>query len=153
MTRKSEVLGSISGLATYFCFSFHWFKRGSCQLLTKYVHKVLVNRSGGLSLPRKSVVRLTDHPDMTLDVYPGRKTTTQQQLYISKWHYKVFWCCIECQYKECWLFTYSVLDHNPFTNGNQFGHICSHRSSYRISSIIRRSCFLPKQSQKSRSIL
>ena len=30
---------------------------------------------GGLSLPRKSVVRLTDRPDMTLDVYRGRKTT------------------------------------------------------------------------------
>ena len=43
-----------------------------------YVHKVLVNRLGGLSLPRKSVVRLTDCPDMTLDVYGGRKTTTQQ---------------------------------------------------------------------------
>ena len=36
------------------------------------------NRLGGLSLPRKSVVRLTDRPDMTLDVYRGRKTTTQQ---------------------------------------------------------------------------
>ena len=44
-----------------------------------YVHEVLVNRLGGLSLPRKSVVRLTDRPDMTLDVYSGRKTTTQQQ--------------------------------------------------------------------------
>ena len=43
------------------------------------MHGVLVNRSGGLSLPRKSVVRLTDRPDMTLDVYRGRKTTTQQQ--------------------------------------------------------------------------
>ena len=43
------------------------------------MHKVLVNRLGGLSLPRKSVVRLTDHPDMTLDVYRGRKTTMQQQ--------------------------------------------------------------------------
>ena len=31
----------------------------------KYVHDVLVNRLGGLSLPRKSVVRLTDRPDMT----------------------------------------------------------------------------------------
>ena len=31
--------------------------------------KVLVNHLGGLSLPRKSVVRLTDRPDMTLDVY------------------------------------------------------------------------------------
>ena len=45
------------------------------------MHKVLVNRLGGLSLPRKSVVRLTDRPDMTLDVYRGRKTTIQQVLY------------------------------------------------------------------------
>ena len=42
----------------------------------KYVHEVLVNRSGGLSLPRKSVVRLTDRPDMTSDLYRGPKTTT-----------------------------------------------------------------------------
>ena len=34
----------------------------------KYVQEVLINRLGGLSLPRKSVVRITDHPDMTLDV-------------------------------------------------------------------------------------
>ena len=44
------------------------------------MHEVLVNRLGGLSLPRKSVVRLTDRPDMTLDVYHGRKTTTQQSV-------------------------------------------------------------------------
>ena len=43
------------------------------------MHEVLVNRLEGLSLPRKSVVRLTDRPDMTLDVYRGRKTTIQQQ--------------------------------------------------------------------------
>ena len=43
------------------------------------MHEVLVNRVEGLSLPRKSVVRLTDGPDMTLDVYRGRKTTIQQQ--------------------------------------------------------------------------
>ena len=43
------------------------------------MHEVLVNRLGGLSLPRRSVVRLTDRPDMTLDVYRGRKTTMQQQ--------------------------------------------------------------------------
>ena len=43
------------------------------------MHEVLVNRLGGLSLPRKSVVRLTDRPDMTLDVYRGRKTTMQRQ--------------------------------------------------------------------------
>ena len=30
---------------------------------------VLVNRLGGLSLPWKSVVMLTDCPDMTIDVY------------------------------------------------------------------------------------
>ena len=41
------------------------------------MNEVLVNRLGGLSLPRKSV-RLTDCPDMTLDVYRGRKTTIQQ---------------------------------------------------------------------------
>ena len=39
----------------------------------KYVHKVLANSC----LPRKSVVRLADHPNMTLDVYHGHKTTTQ----------------------------------------------------------------------------
>ena len=43
------------------------------------MHEVLVNRLEGLSLPGKSVVRLTDRPDMTLDVYRGRKTTIQQQ--------------------------------------------------------------------------
>ena len=46
------------------------------------MHEVLVNRLGGLSLPRKSVVRLTDRPDMTLDVYRGRKTTMQQRSFI-----------------------------------------------------------------------
>ena len=43
------------------------------------MYEVLVNPLGGLNLPRKSVVRLTDRPDMTLDVYRGRKTTIQQQ--------------------------------------------------------------------------
>ena len=45
----------------------------------KYVQEVLVNRLGGLSLSRKSVVRLTDGPDMTLDVYHGCKTIQHQQ--------------------------------------------------------------------------
>ena len=35
LTRKSGVLGSIPGLATYFRFSFLFFKKGSCQLLAK----------------------------------------------------------------------------------------------------------------------
>ena len=54
-------------------------RRAVVSYWRKYVHEVLVNRLGGLSLPRKSVVRLTDRPDMTLDVYRGRKTTIQQQ--------------------------------------------------------------------------
>ena len=39
------------------------------------MHEVLVNRLGGQSLPRKSMVRLTDRPDKTIDVYRGQKTT------------------------------------------------------------------------------
>ena len=54
-------------------------RRAVVSYWRKYVHKVLVSRLGGLSLPWKSVVRLTDRPDMTLDVYRGRKTTLQQQ--------------------------------------------------------------------------
>ena len=54
------------------------------------MHEVLVNRLGGLSLPRKSVVRLTDRSDMTLDVYGGRKTTLQQQQQI--------WLTVELQW-------------------------------------------------------
>ena len=54
-------------------------RRAVVSYWRKYVHEILVNRLGGLSLPRKSVVRLTDRPDMTLDVYRGRKTTIQQQ--------------------------------------------------------------------------
>ena len=45
------------------------------------MQEVLVNHLGGLSLPRNSVVRLTEHPDMTIDVYGGRKTT-QYNIYI-----------------------------------------------------------------------
>ena len=45
-------------------------RRAVVSYWRKYVHEVLVNRLGGLSLPRKSVVRLTDRP---------RKTTIQQQ--------------------------------------------------------------------------
>ena len=73
--QEPEVPGSTPGPARYFCFSFRRFMKGSCQLLAKYVHEVLVNCIGGLSLPRKSVVRLTDRPDMTIDVNMDVKTT------------------------------------------------------------------------------
>ena len=85
LTRKSGVLGSIPGLATYFRFPFRFSRRAVVSYWRKYVHEVLVNRLGGLSLPRKSVVRLTDRPDMTLDVYRGRKTTMQQQQQCMLW--------------------------------------------------------------------
>ena len=83
LTRKSGVLGSIPGLATYFRFSFRYSRRAVVNYWRKYVHEVLVNRFGGLSLPWKSVVRLTDRPDMTLDVYRGRKTPMQQMQHFS----------------------------------------------------------------------
>ena len=35
LSRKSGVLGSIPGLATYFRFSFRRFKKRSCQLQSK----------------------------------------------------------------------------------------------------------------------
>ena len=63
LTRKSGVLGSILGLATYFRSAFS--RRAVVSYWRKYVHEVLVNRLRGLSLSRKSVVRLTDRPDMT----------------------------------------------------------------------------------------
>ena len=50
------------------------------------MNEVLVNRLGGLSLPRKSVVKLTDRPDMTLDVYRGRKRTIQQHQFKGHTH-------------------------------------------------------------------
>ena len=62
-----------------FVSSSAFSRRAVVSYWRKYVHEVLINRLGGLSLPRKSVVRLTDRPDMILDVYRGRKTTMQQQ--------------------------------------------------------------------------
>ena len=43
------------------------------------MHEVLVNRLGGLSLHRNSVVRLTEHPDMTIALYRGHNKMIQQQ--------------------------------------------------------------------------
>ena len=58
------------------------------------VHSVLVNRLGCLSLPKNSVIRKTDRPDMTMDVKHGErrisgdalvnlKTTSCQRPYFS----------------------------------------------------------------------
>ena len=73
------IIVCISHFLNLFCSPSAFSRRAVVSYWRKYVHEVLVNRLGGLSLPRKSVVRLTDRPDMTLDVYRGRKTTMQQQ--------------------------------------------------------------------------
>ena len=52
LTRKSGVLGSIPGLAAYFRFSFHFFKKGSCQLLAK-----VCARSTGQPLRRSKLAQ------------------------------------------------------------------------------------------------
>ena len=85
LTNESEVPGSIPGPATYFCISFADLRRAIVSYLQKYVHEVLVDYLGGLSLPRKSVVRLNDQSDMTIDVYRGHKTkTTDKGMDITK---------------------------------------------------------------------
>ena len=78
LTRKSEVLGRYSVWPHTFVSPSADSRGAVISYWRKYVHEVLVNRIGGLSLPRKSVVRLTDRPDTTLDIYRGRKTTNQQ---------------------------------------------------------------------------
>ena len=65
LTQEPEVPGRL----TYFRFVVSYWR--------KYLHEVLVNHLGGLSLPRESVVRLTDSHDMTLAVYRGRKAIKQ----------------------------------------------------------------------------
>ena len=74
LTQESEVPGSMPCHATYFDS-----RRAVVSYWRKYVHEVMVNRLGGLNLPRKSVVILTDRPNMTIIVYHGCKTTQQQQ--------------------------------------------------------------------------
>ena len=78
LTRKSGFWVRYPAWQHTFVSPSAFSRRAVVSYWRKYVHEVLVNRLGGLSLPRKSVVRLTDRPDMTLDVYRGRKTTMQQ---------------------------------------------------------------------------
>ena len=68
LTQESEVPGSIPGPANTFVSPSADTRRAVVSYWLKYAHQVLVKRLGGLSLPRKSVVRLTDRPDMTMDV-------------------------------------------------------------------------------------
>ena len=73
-----------------FVFPFAFSRRSVGSYWQKYVQEVLVNRLGGLSLLRKSVVRFTDRPDMTLDVYRGRKKINTTTTTISSQTIKLF---------------------------------------------------------------
>ena len=80
LTHKPEVQGSLPGPASPSADS----RSAVVSYWRKHVHEVLVNRLGGQSLPgktmaRKTMARLTKRPDMTIDVYRGRKTTIQQR--------------------------------------------------------------------------
>ena len=75
------------------------------------MHEVQLIPLGGLSLPRKSVVRLTDPPDMTLDVYRGHK---QQPFRVNGYF----------QGKQLCIFF------PPFSMGSNLTRICSPKSKF-----------------------
>ena len=57
-------------------FLFRWFKKSNDQLMVKECALSTGNLLRG-GLPRSSVDRITDRPDMTLAVDRGRKALTQ----------------------------------------------------------------------------
>ena len=77
LTQEPEVPGSIPGPG-HILFLFLLIQEEQLEVIgesmcTEYT-------LGGLRLPRNSVLRLTDHPDMTIAVvYCGHKAITQQQ--------------------------------------------------------------------------
>ena len=70
LTQRAEVQGLIPSPVTPSADP----RRAVASYWQMCMHLVLVNCLGGLSLPRKSVVRLTDRLDMTIAVYCGCKT-------------------------------------------------------------------------------
>ena len=68
-------------------------RRAVVSYWQKYVQLVQVSRLGALSLPRNSVVRLINRPNMTIAVYHGRKTTTLHYIYkvfLMRTHQRIF---------------------------------------------------------------
>ena len=65
LTRKSGALVRYPVWQHTFVSPSAFSRRTVVSYWRKYVQEVLVNRLGGLSLPRKTVVRLTDRLDMT----------------------------------------------------------------------------------------
>ena len=101
------------------------------------MHEVLVNRLGGLSLPRKSVVRLTDRPDMTLDVYRGRKTTKQQATFTHRCPWKIAHS-LTATIRECPCQVHGYLLYSKFfQQQTHFGRSFSSRAAIRS----HKSCF------------
>ena len=86
---KGSLAGSSPGPSTYFRGDLSWnnfydhsppsadSRREDVSFWRKYVNLVLVNRLERLSLPRNSVVRLTDRLYMTEILLVRRKTTAQ----------------------------------------------------------------------------
>ena len=68
LTQEPGVAGSICGPATYFL-------------------KFVSPSAEFISLPRNSVFRLTDRPDMAIDIHRGRKATTPQQQHNRSYFY------------------------------------------------------------------
>ena len=69
LTQEPVVPGRYSARLHTFLSPSADSRRAVVSYWRKYVHEVMVNRLEGLSLPRKSIVRYTDRPDMTIDVY------------------------------------------------------------------------------------
>ena len=76
LTQEPQVPALIPSPATFVSPSTN-SRKAVVSYWLKYVQEVLVNCVGGPHLPKKSVVRLTDRPDMTIDVYHGHKTRIQ----------------------------------------------------------------------------
>ena len=74
LTQEPEVPGSIPDPAITFVSPSFDSRRTVVGYRRQYVHIVLVNRLGSLTLLKNSVVR----PSMTIAVYRGRKATKQQ---------------------------------------------------------------------------
>ena len=68
--KSQQCLSKLENTGVQFLSSSMYYR--NISYLRKNVRWVLVNRLIGLSLPRKSVVRLTDRPNITLAVDRGR---------------------------------------------------------------------------------
>ena len=96
LTRKSGVLGSIPSLATYF-LSPSAFSRRTVTVVSywrKYVQEVLVNRLGGLNLPRKNWPSRHDLRSLPLTYNNNATTTTTNAWFINCTGWQTILCSI-----------------------------------------------------------